>query len=397
MIHSPVGLKLNDYQTEALKADKSPDTSLAFPLLGLFGEAGSLLSVVKKKQRDRAAYLGYAPNVTEELGDVLWYFAVVASRGGIALSDIANNLNRGFSDWQDGGGQELLFRALQSSSSSSSSVIRDQPTPEFENTLLELAGEIGAIVSDQQTGRLNGNQAALKGRLVAIMRTLVKAADEAGVTLEAAAEGNLRKIFDRWPTIPKYPDPFDKDALKNEQLPREFTIDIFEREVRGQVYVFQQCNGINIGDRLTDNAIEPDDYRFHDAFHYAYGAVLTWSPVMRALLRLKRKSDPLMDEAEDGARALLIEEGISSWIFGQAKRLDFFAGMKPGDLSFDILKTVRQFVTGYEPERCPLWLWEKAILQGFDAFRFLKENRRARLRIDMEQRQLIVGELPHDT
>jgi hypothetical protein len=33
-----------------LQADNSPDKTLAFPLLGLFGEAGSLLSVVKKKQ-----------------------------------------------------------------------------------------------------------------------------------------------------------------------------------------------------------------------------------------------------------------------------------------------------------------------------------------------------------
>jgi MazG C-terminal domain len=167
--------------------------------------------------------------------------------------------------------------------------------------------------------------------------------------------------------------------------------------VRGQVYVFQQCNGINIGDRLTDNALEPDDYRFHDVFHYAYCAVLTWSPVVRALLRLKRKSDPLIDEAEDGARAILIEEGIASWIFGQAKRLDFFAGMKAGDLSFDILKTVRQFVAGYEAAPCPLWLWEDAILQGFEAFRFLRRKRRARLRIDMARRRLYVGALPRDT
>jgi len=81
------GLTLNKYQTLALTADKKPDASLAFPLLGLFGEAGSLLSVVKKKQRDRTSYLGYEPHVIEERGDVLWYFAVVASRGGIALSD----------------------------------------------------------------------------------------------------------------------------------------------------------------------------------------------------------------------------------------------------------------------------------------------------------------------
>jgi NTP pyrophosphatase (non-canonical NTP hydrolase) len=362
MTNSTAGLILSDYQAQALKSDKSPEPSLAFPLLGLFGEAGSLLTVVKKKQRDKASYLGYAPHVIEELGDVLWYFVVVASRGGIAFSDIANNLNRGFSDWQEGGAQDLSFRSLQSTPSSA---IRDQPSPEFENTLLELAGEIGTVLSDQQTGRLTGNQAALKGRLVGIMRTLVKAADEAGVTLEAAAEANLRKIFDRWPIDRTYPERFDKGALKYEQLPRELTIDVFEREVQGQVYVFQQCNGVNIGDRLTDNAIEPDDYRFHDVFHYAYSAVLTWSPVVRALLRLKRKSEPLIDEAEDGARAGLIEEGIASWIFGQAKRLDFLGGMKAGDLSFDTLKTVRQFVAGYEAEQCPLWLWEEAILQGF--------------------------------
>jgi len=387
------GLKLSHYQTQALKADKSPDRTLAFPLLGLFGEAGSLLSVVKKKQRDRAAYVGYAPHVVEELGDVLWYFAVVASRGGVSLADIGNNVQSDLSDWKSGGAHHLLFRNLQSKPTKP----REEPTPAFETTLIDLAGDIGTILSDHQAGRLTGNRDVLRGRLVAVMRMMVKAADEAGVTLEQAADENLKKIFDRWPVKKVYPAPLDSKAVAAEQLPRTLKIDVFERKVRGQTYVFQQCNGINIGDRLTDNAVEPDDYRFHDVFHYAYCAVLTWSPVVRALLRLKRKSEPLTDEAEDGARAILIEEGIASWIFGQAKRLDFFAGMKPGDLSFDILKTVRQFVAGYEPAACPLWLWEEAILQGFEAFRFLHQKRRARLRIDMARRRLIVGDLPRDT
>lgn len=387
------GLKLSYYQTEALKADKSPDRTLAFPLLGLFGEAGSLLSVVKKKQRDRAAYVGYAPHVIEELGDVLWYFTVVASRGGVSLADIGNNLESDLSNWKFGGASNLRFRDLQTKPPKP----RDKPTPAFEKTLLDLAGDIGTVLSDHQAARLVGNRNVLRGRLVAVMRMLVKAADEAGVTLERAAEENLTKIFDRWPVKKAYTPPLDARALAAERLPRMLTIDVFERKVRGQVYVFQQCNGINIGDRLTDNAVEPDDYRFHDAFHYAYCAVLTWSPVVRALLRLKRKSAPLIDEAQDGARAILIEEGVASWIFGQAKGLEFFAGMKSGDLSFDILKTVRQFVSGYEPEHCPLWLWEEAILQGFEAFRLLRRKRRARLRIDMARRRLIVGELPRDT
>jgi hypothetical protein len=118
--------------------------------------------------------------------------------------------------------------------------------------------------------------------------------------------------------------------------------------------------------------------------------------VTRALLRLKRKSKPLVDEIQDGARAVLIEEGVATWIFGQAKQLNFFAGMKAGDLSFDMLKVIRQFVAGYEPEACPLWLWEEAILQGYEAFRFLREKRRARLRIDTARRNLSIGELPRD-
>jgi hypothetical protein len=52
-------MRLNDYQAEARKTDRAGDKTLAFPLLGLFGEVGTLLSVVKKKQRDAASYRGY--------------------------------------------------------------------------------------------------------------------------------------------------------------------------------------------------------------------------------------------------------------------------------------------------------------------------------------------------
>jgi NTP pyrophosphatase (non-canonical NTP hydrolase) len=385
-------LTLNMYQAEALKTDRKPESSLAFPLLGLFGETGTLLSVVKKKQRDLTSYLGYAPHVTEELGDVLWYLAIVAYRGGFKLSEIGNNINSSLEDWTERGNENIGFDELQTFVS----LQRFEPTSEFEKTLLKLAGDVGIVLADFESGRLSNNQAVLKGRLVEVMRALVKSADEAGVTLADAAQRNLEKIFDRWPEQKKYPAPFDADDTLYEQLPRNLLIDIFEREEGRKLYVFQQCNGINIGDRLTDNAVEPDDYRFHDVFHYAYAAVLTWSPVTRALLRLKRKSKPLVDEAQDGARAVLIEEGIATWLFGQAKQLKFFAGLRSGDLSFDMLKTIRGFVAGYEPERAPLWLWEDSILQGYEAFRFLQEKRRARLRLDMAQRRLFVGELPSD-
>jgi hypothetical protein len=45
-------------------------------------------------------------------------------------------------------------------------------------------------------------------------------------------------------------------------------------------------------------------------------------------------------------------------------------------------------------DRCPLWLWEEAILQGYAAFRYLREYRRGRLHIDMNSRRLSIETLP---
>ncbi|MPZ36324.1 MAG: pyrophosphatase [Rhodospirillales bacterium] len=383
-------LTIADYAARAAETDQRSDGgSLSFPLLGLFGETGSLLSEVKKKQRDRASYLGYAGAVVEELGDVLWYLSTVAARGGIALTAIFAEATPGPHAQARSRGEALSFAAVQPAIMTRAT----EPTEAFERTLLKLAGDIGLLVIDHEAGRLVDSPSALLARLSAITRMLIQAANEAGVTLEAAAVKNLAKTADRWPRERIYPTPLDAGAEPEEQLPRDLTIEIFERKVRGQTYVFQRCNGINIGDRLTDNAMTADDYRFHDVFHYAYVAVLTWSPVIRALFRLKRKSDPKIDDAQDGARATLIEEGITTWIFGQAIELDLFANMKRGDLPFDLLKHVHQFVAGYEAERCPLWLWEEAILQGYAAFRFLREHRRGRVRIDMTNRQLSIEPL----
>lgn len=379
-------LTIADYASQALTTDQRSDgASLSFPLLGLFGETGSLLSEVKKKQRDRASYVGYAEAVVEELGDVLWYVTAVAARGGLQLEAVMAAAAAEHSTSVVG---VLSLASLQPA------IMRRQagPTEAFEGTLLRLAGEVGLLMTEQVAGRLS-DRTKLNERLVAIARVLIQAANEAGVTLEAAAVKNLSKIFDRWPRVRSHPEPLDAGAESDEQLPRELTVDIFERQVGGKTYVFQRCNSVNIGDRITDNAVEADDYRFHDVFHFAHVAVLTWSPVVRSLLRVKRKSDPKVDEVQDGARAILVEEGITTWIFGKATKLDFFDRLQPGELSFDLLKHVRQFVAGYEVDQIPLWVWEEAILQGYAAFRFLRQHRRGRLRIDMNSRRLSIEAL----
>lgn len=69
-----------------------------------------------------------------------------------------------------------------------------------------LAGEVGTLVIEQQSGRLTDNQTAVARQLVAILRLMRQAVNEAGGTLDAAAVNNLAKIFDPWPRERIFPD-----------------------------------------------------------------------------------------------------------------------------------------------------------------------------------------------
>lgn len=379
---------MNAYQRVTALTDNFNDTGLDLPILGLFGEVGGLLSALKKKQRDQSYQQSYDEAICEELGDVLWYFTRIASRANLDLSVIAQRAFREMSDWDDVVADELgPFGDIQS--------FRKEPvsSDEFSSRVIQLAGRVGDLVNDLHAKAFSANRDKLAAHLVEIFRAIIDAADAAEIDLEDAARQNLYKIFSRWPDQKIYPPLFDIDDDPSEQLPRHFKIEVFERKRRGNTLVFQRCNGINIGDPLTDNKVDQDDYRFHDVFHYAYAAVLGWSPVMRALFKLKRKSDPSKDENQDGARANLVEEGISTWIFNRAQKQDFFADVQPGKLSYDMLKTVHQFASGYESEQCPLWLWEEAILEGFKCFRYLKEHRQGKLILDLESRRITIEAL----
>jgi hypothetical protein len=111
---------------------------------------------------------------------------------------------------------------------------------------------------------------------------------------------------------------------------------------------------------------------------------LGWSPVVRGLLKLKRKSNSRVDRDEDGARAMIIEEGIATWIFNHAYRHRYLTDTAPGKLDYGVLKQVREMVKGYEVYACPLWQWEKAILEGFKVFRELCDAGGGEVTVDMK-------------
>ncbi len=91
----------------------------------------------------------------------------------------------------------------------------------------------------------------------------------------------------------------------------------------------------------------------------SYAAILGWSPIIRKLLVVKRKSDPKIDEVEDGARARIIEELISQLVYTYAREHNYLDGV--GSLDYHLLKTVQSLVADREVRVRSLADWEKRL------------------------------------
>lgn len=84
------GLTLNAYQDMAKSTDL-PHQPIVYPTLGLTGEAGEVADKVKKEIRDKESEFSEESRtkIAQELGDVLWYSAVLAQDLGYTLEEIA--------------------------------------------------------------------------------------------------------------------------------------------------------------------------------------------------------------------------------------------------------------------------------------------------------------------
>lgn len=86
-------MDLNEYQLKAMKTANYPNVgkSPVYPALGLAGEAGEISNQTKKIIRDDEGKLtpARADKMAAELGDVLWYVAVLAQELGYTLEAIA--------------------------------------------------------------------------------------------------------------------------------------------------------------------------------------------------------------------------------------------------------------------------------------------------------------------
>ncbi len=87
-------MQFKEYQENALKTAHYPEKArIIYPALGLGGEAGEVLDKVKKWVRgddgEGPIHKERLLLLRDELGDVLWYIAVLSHDLGFDLEDIA--------------------------------------------------------------------------------------------------------------------------------------------------------------------------------------------------------------------------------------------------------------------------------------------------------------------
>jgi NTP pyrophosphatase (non-canonical NTP hydrolase) len=284
-------MEFRTFQKAARQTDQRAGMDLAdiaVHLLGLVGEAGSVATEYKKLLRDGPAHTAAKARIREELGDVLWYTATLATKLGLDLDDVAR--------------------------------------------------------------------------------------------------ANLVKTRDRWTRTTA--EPFDDQYPEAERLSRAGTFEFVASVSDAGRPTAQVCyDGRWLGDPLTDNSHVDDGYRFHDVFHLAYAAVLGWSPVTRKLMGKKRKSNPEVDEAEDGGRAIVSEEGIALAAFAYATSHNYLDGVTR--LDFPFLNFIKDITAPYEVGVRTAADWEQAMLTGFAAWRALRDNNGGTVILDATSRSIV--------
>jgi len=284
-------MDLRTYQERAKKTDRNPgsdEQARMIPLAGLASETGELLGEYKKYLRDGESHKLFKERLAEEVGDLLWYVANVATKFGLDLQEVA--------------------------------------------------------------------------------------------------EQNLAKCEGRWGSLPVR-EPFDAGFPDGERFPRHFSVDFLtyhDQDDAPRVRVMYK--GQQFGDDLTDSANVNDGYGYHDVIHLAFAAILGWSPLVRKMLKVKRKSDQTIDQVEDGGRAIATEEGLSAMIFAYARDYNFFEGKSSA--STGLLRIIKNMVRHLEVSACSPGEWEHAIIEGFRVWREVKKRRGGTVDLDLDKRRI---------
>ena len=406
------------------------------PRLGLAGETGYLLTVLKKEVRaDAPTGKATRLEVADELGDMIWYASAIANRADIKFIDdvLFENIKRLQRFYTDQGftlappldhllaprgeieaatarGIDCVstFGKYQNLAIKSSRFAHDRSA--LVPYLVQIWQNVGDLLMPFGTTTTSNTDAVdskdhIAKSLGDIMWYIAGFAKLYSLSLDDIADANAQKILSAFPPHDRQQRTklYDDGLDCLEQFPREFIVRFVEQDPETAVMLI---NGVRVGDPLTDNAysesddedrrIEVEGYRYHDAVHFAFAAVLGWSPVIRSLLKRKRKSLKMVDQVEDGARAQIVEEMIVKMAHSYAVGHDKHKLLDGrSHVNLNLLKQIVVLAEGLEVtggrdnySGCKYWEWQQAILSGFKVYNDLRRNRGGRVKVSLKTRSV---------
>ncbi len=430
-------MDIDEYQQLVLSTDQSkpasPEDRKKIMVYGLIGEIGSVVSELKKhllKEDPSQVVIDNNSRLAEELGDCIWYVTSLCIIHQLSLkTDVMfQNLERikAYPSERNHAPIPLFDAILKEDDQNVESELAalgstDNLTfDEYQRIASLTARESGTALAETclafllrhaaqiQRSRLPENEIKMMGGaqirdtsdvLGDIVWHLSAIASIYNLTLGEIVAVNARKTQFRHDKRPETrTTPHDESwPNPNQKFPRKFKV-VFISRTNGRARMYY--NNAQIGDDLTDNALEEDGYRFHDVMHLANVAHLGWSPVLRKLMGIKRKDDKKIDEAEDGARAAIVEEAIVKIIHSEGCRLALSRGAEiagpnrsalftdEDEISFSFLKLLKDQVKGLEVEKNKFWEWESAIREGYQVFDELERAGQGTVIVDMVDRHL---------
>lgn len=430
-------MDFDHYQSETARlADSSNTAHELVPMLGLGAHVGELLLAHQRYLSESLVAETSKGMVGRELGMVLRWSALLADVNSLKLNSIATrnlikidararSLNYpGIAALPDEGAILSLAKYASLAAQTDQEISAGVDPHSLSVPMLGLAGEVGTLLVEEKKryrrdSKIDDWPSFVTIELGDLLWYIATVARHAGLRLEEVAERDLERATKSSSLSTDdvaQKSSFDEGFLATERVPRQLHLRFQERTVNGQAVVtmtllkatpnafpegpilrgagkFQGFKvGEVLGNEVTDNSRRVDAYRYHDAIHFGFLAVLGWSPNLRGLLQVKRKSDLVVDDTEDGARAIFAEEGIAAILAKQATLSRQFEA--PNLVPEDLLDFIALVVEDLEVSSLPYRMWREAISQGFSVMQKLNEAGGGYVLADLDARSLQYSKFP---
>lgn len=431
-----VDVEIGAYQriVATLQTDRDIAHELV-PLLGTGAHVGAILDAQQRFLRDTISARGRTRAIERAVGRLVRWCAVVASQFDLNLDKIAyENLlkvdrrhrhlgHAGVNSPFPTDTEPLSFSYYARLAAETDQDIGVGSDPlELSVPLLGMAGEVGSLFVEQKK-RYRGDsevedwRAFVAEELGDLLWYASAVCRHLGADIDLVMRGDAERLHGVEPgDVTRQRQTFDVSFPNEERFPRKLHLRFVESRAPGEPKVTMTLldavpnafpNGAiqitkdkmkgysvgkQLGDQVENNSHRDDAYRYHDAVHLGLLAVLQWSPNIRSLLRIKRKSVPNVDEVEDGARAVFAEEGLAAILAKQASvNADYIDVRKVPE---ELLELIASVTEDLEVSSLPLWLWAEAICQGFEVMRLLASNGGGFVLADLDAGKLSYSKTP---